>query len=228
MKLQDESRLVFKLPQKVKSQEQLKQDYIKHRKENKIKEDIKDSIVMKDNKLPNFFPSPTTLDLCIMIDDTHFVSSSDDGNIQLWSTQKKKPLFQVPHAHGFMNKNDKIRYSAEEDHLQMKLQADIQHNKHFKITAMANIPYSDLLITGSDSGVLKLWKIDIVSNSIDLVKNIHDVHGRIMSIKVLNINDQKYRLIVCCSKEEKKGRWEKAGHKARNGIYDIVLEKDNK
>ncbi|CAI8510338.1 unnamed protein product [Hanseniaspora opuntiae] len=227
-KLQDESRLVFKLPQKVKSQEQLKQDYVKHRKENKIKEDIKDSIVMKDNKLPNFFPSPTTLDLCIMIDDTHFVSSSDDGNIQLWSTQKKKPLFQVPHAHGFMNKNDKIRYSAEEDHLQMKLQADIQHNKHFKITAMANIPYSDLLITGSDSGVLKLWKVDIVNNSIDLVKNIHDVHGRIMSIKVLNINDQKYRLIVCCSKEEKKGRWEKAGHKARNGIYDIVLEKDNK
>ena len=227
-KLQDESRLVFKLPQKVKSQEQLKQDFIKYKKDNKVKEDIKESIVMKDHKLPNFFPSPTTLDSCIMIDDTHFISSSDDGNIQLWSTQKKKPLFQVPQAHGFMNTNDKIRYTAEQDHLQIKLQENIQHNKHFKISAMANIPYSDLLITGSDSGVLKIWKIDIVSNKITLIKNVHDVYGMVMSIKVLNINDQKFRLIVCCSKEEKKGRWEKIGNKARNGIYDIVLEREGK
>jgi len=50
----------------------------------------------------------------------------------------------------------------------------------------------------------------------------------VMSIKVLNINDQKFRLIVCCSKEEKKGRWEKIGNKARNGIYDIVLEREGK
>ena len=39
------------------------------------------------------------MECCCFIDNSEFVSGSDDGNIELWGIQKKKPVYIVKNAH---------------------------------------------------------------------------------------------------------------------------------
>lgn len=46
-----------------------------------------------------FRASASSLECCCFIDNEDFLSGSDDGNIELWGLQKKKPVYIVKNAH---------------------------------------------------------------------------------------------------------------------------------
>ena len=95
-----------------------------------------------------------------MINDEHLVSGADDGyeyllelfvlipflfrSIALWSVSKRRPLFNLPHAHKLTSTDPSLDPpSFPED---------------FWITSLASLRYTDLLASGSFNGTIHLWK----------------------------------------------------------------------
>lgn len=95
------------------------------------------------------------MDRVAMIDDELFVTGSDNGAIALWSIQKKKPLFVLPRAHGVDPRLLPSEVSAEE-HPDPKVVPAPQPRW---ITALKTIPYSDVILSGSWDGCVRVWKL---------------------------------------------------------------------
>eukprot|EP01126_Amoeba_proteus_P004021 TRINITY_DN11378_c0_g1_i1.p1 TRINITY_DN11378_c0_g1~~TRINITY_DN11378_c0_g1_i1.p1 ORF type:complete len:284 (-),score=58.12 TRINITY_DN11378_c0_g1_i1:58-834(-) len=75
--------------------------------------------------------SKSSLDCVAFIKDDLWITGSQGGSLDLWSIQKKKPIFTVEDAHGRGN----------------------------WISAVATVHQSDLAASGSCNGTIKLWKI---------------------------------------------------------------------
>lgn len=111
-----------------------------------------------------------SIDVCTMIDDAHFVTGSDNGNISLWSTQRKRPLCVIREAHGRDAPLTKEQASADTsnngDHV------EIPPPMPRGITALYAIPYSDLIFSGSWDGQIKVWKLSADLRSFDLLGTV--------------------------------------------------------
>ncbi|KZT34096.1 WD40 repeat-like protein [Sistotremastrum suecicum HHB10207 ss-3] len=86
-----------------------------------------------------------SIDCVAMIDEVTFVSGGDSGSISLWNTQKKKPLFTIPVAHGLHT-----IHSATEGPV----------SSPRWITSLGALRYSDTIASGSWDGEIRLWKLD--------------------------------------------------------------------
>ncbi|KAF9444291.1 WD40 repeat-like protein [Macrolepiota fuliginosa MF-IS2] len=111
-----------------------------------------------------------SLDCVAMIDESTFVTGGDSGSISLWTTQKKKPIFIQPLAHGF----NEVHSSTE---------GLIQTPRW--ITALAALRYSDLFISGSWEGCIRLWKLDNKLKSFSLVGEI-PIPGVVNSLQIIS------------------------------------------
>ncbi|TRM66987.1 WD40-repeat-containing domain protein [Schizophyllum amplum] len=98
-----------------------------------------------------------SLECVAMVDETTFVSGGDSGSICLWSTQKKKPIFTQPLAHGLHETE-----SATEGVVQSPRW----------VTSLAVLPYSDLFASGSWEGSIRLWQLDPKLKSFSLVGTV--------------------------------------------------------
>jgi len=87
-----------------------------------------------------------SIDCVAMVDESTFVSGGDSGSISVWSTQKKKPVFTQPLAHGLHEME-----SATEGLLKTPRW----------ITSLATLPYSDIIVSGSSSGDVRIWKLEV-------------------------------------------------------------------
>lgn len=96
-----------------------------------------------------------SMDRIAMIDDELFVTGSDNGSLALWSTQKKKPLFVLPQAHGLEPAVPLLKASGEID----PDPAVIPPPQPRWITALKTIPYSDIILSGSWDGYVRVWKL---------------------------------------------------------------------
>lgn len=96
-----------------------------------------------------------SMDCIAMLDDELFVTGSDNGSISLWSTQKKKPLFVLPQAHGIEPALPLLKASGEID----PDPAVIPPPQPRWITALKTIPYSDIIFSGSWDGYVRVWKL---------------------------------------------------------------------
>ncbi|KAL8944579.1 MAG: hypothetical protein Q9216_000382 [Gyalolechia sp. 2 TL-2023] len=96
-----------------------------------------------------------SIDRVAMIDEETFVTGSDNGSISLWSLQKKKPVFSMPAAHG-LDPPLKPEEASAEAVPDPKVPAEPQPRW---ITALAAIPYSDLILSGSWDGWVRIWKV---------------------------------------------------------------------
>ncbi|QEL57994.1 hypothetical protein CJJ09_000024 [Candidozyma auris] len=99
-----------------------------------------------------------SIEVCSMVDETHFVTGSDNGNIAFWSLGKKKALFTQRLGHGLMPEIKPFQASGESSESIAKIQ--VPERQPYWITAIHAVPYSDFFVTGSYNGELRLWKID--------------------------------------------------------------------
>ena len=96
-----------------------------------------------------------SIDRVAIIDAEMFVTGSDNGSLSLWSLNKKKPIFTVPLAHGLGPAMKPEEVSAEaglED-------VHIPKRTPRWITALAAVPYSDVIVSGSWDGAIRIWKV---------------------------------------------------------------------
>ena len=96
-----------------------------------------------------------SIDRVALIDEETFVTGSDNGSLSLWNMHKKKPVFTVPLAHGLDPPLRPEEAFAEEVPNQ-KVPGEPQPRW---ITALATVPYSDLIVSGSWDGWVRVWKI---------------------------------------------------------------------
>jgi ribosomal RNA-processing protein 9 len=102
-----------------------------------------------------------SIDRVAMVDEETFVTGSDNGNICLWSVLRKKPIFTVPLAHGA----DEFPRDPDEESEYGRPQARW-------ITALATVPYSDMILSGSWDGVIRAWKISEDKRRIESVGTV--------------------------------------------------------
>lgn len=96
-----------------------------------------------------------SMDRIAMIDDDLFVTGSDNGAIALWSVQKKKPVYIEALAHGIDPPLAPSQASAEERPDSKAVPAPTPR----WITALKTIPYSDVVLSGSWDGHIRVWKL---------------------------------------------------------------------
>ncbi|KAH7033327.1 WD40-repeat-containing domain protein [Microdochium trichocladiopsis] len=97
-----------------------------------------------------------SMDRVSMIDEELFVTGSDNGSIALWSTQKKKPLHVLPLAHGLDPPLAPTQASAEKNPDPKKVVPPPQPRW---ITALRTLPYSDVILSGSWDGQVRVWQL---------------------------------------------------------------------
>lgn len=171
-----------------------------------------------------------SMDCCSMIDDSHFVTGSDNGTIALWSTQKKKPVFSISQGHGQDAPLPPQLASAE---LDTKV-VEIPPPQPRYITAIHAVPFSDVFFSGSWSGEIKIWKISQDLRSFECVGAIPGIKGFVNRIAVAEqsvdgasvsgVNGKlDMSIVVALSKEPRLGRW-MTQKKGKNAILVVKVQ----
>jgi len=201
---------------------------------------------VKKSQLPNGIDPRSaqhegSMDRIAMIDDDLFVTGSDNGSIALWSVQKKKPVYIEPLAHGLDPPLTPEQASAEV-HASPK---DIPAPTPRWITALRTIPYSDVILSGSWDGTVRVWKLSEDKRKIEPLgvlgsspseeaapdaqppSGTEPLKGVINDIAVFE-RGEKARdgicVIAALSTEHRFGRWTLGNrNKGRNGgvVYEI-------
>jgi ribosomal RNA-processing protein 9 len=99
------------------------------------------------------------IDCIAPLPPTHFVTGSDNGSISLWSIHKKKPLYTIPHAHGFDPIPPIELISPEVDQQTAESNARFLRPTPRWITALTTVPGTDIVLSGSWDGWIRAWKI---------------------------------------------------------------------
>lgn len=95
-----------------------------------------------------------SIDRVALIDEESFVTGSDNGSISLWTLHKKKPIFTIPIAHGL---NPPLK--PEEASAEAEPGAKVPERQPRWITALATVPYSDVVLSGSWDGQVRVWRV---------------------------------------------------------------------
>ena len=124
----------------------------------------------KKHKLPpNIDPASAahegSMDRVAMIDDEIFVTGSDNGDLALWSTQRKKAMHVMPRAHGIEPPLKLTEASADKNPDPSVIPAPQPRG----ITALRTIPYSDVILSGSWDGCVRVWRLSEDKKKIEAV-----------------------------------------------------------
>ena len=181
-----------------------------------------------------------SIDRVAMVDEEMFITGSDNGGISLWTLQKKKPLFTIPLAHGLDPPLTPEEASAEEIPDPKVPGPPLPR----WITALATVPYSDLIVSGSWDGWIRVWKISGDKRRIEslgVVGRIENAYGAVGDGEV-GIGDEEDSvrgvvngisafqrgergkdglcIVVAVGKEHRLGRWKT--FRGKNGA--VVFE----
>ncbi|KAL8789867.1 MAG: hypothetical protein Q9213_000935 [Squamulea squamosa] len=115
----------------------------------------KENGINGDMTIPRTSYAEGSIDRVAMTDEETFVTGSDNGSISLWSLHKKKPVFTVPVAHG-LDPALKPEEAFADEVPDQRVPAEPQPRW---ITALATVPYSDLILSGSWDGWVRIWKV---------------------------------------------------------------------
>ncbi|KAF5027844.1 hypothetical protein F66182_32 [Fusarium sp. NRRL 66182] len=177
-----------------------------------------------------------SMDRVAMIDDDLFVTGSDNGALALWSVQKKKPVYIEPTAHGINPALDPQEASAEQHPDPRIVPAPTPR----WITAIRTIPYSDVILTGSWDGHIRVWQLSEDKRRIEFCgvlskpgneQSADDtaqgpINGVVNDIDVFERGDRGKDglcVVVAVGKEHRLGRWNLAAKVGRNGglVFEI-------
>ena len=164
-----------------------------------------------------------SIDCCSMIDSHYFVTGSDNGSICLWSLSKKKPVFIERQAHGIDERPETdLPHTGEAAADRVPLPTQTPRY----ITAIHAIPYSDIFLTGSWSGEIKVWKLGPEMRSFKQIATLPNVKGVVDSIDISEHGTrgkEVFAVVAAVSKQLRIGRFLDVG--GRNGLYtgELVL-----
>ncbi len=108
-----------------------------------------------------------SIDRVALIDEDTFVTGSDNGSLSLWSLVKKKPVFTIPLAHGLDPAMKPEEYSANVDP-----GIKVPERQPRWITALATVPLSDLVVSGSWDGEIRVWRVSEDKRKLESVGSI--------------------------------------------------------
>ena len=188
--------------------------------------------------------SEGSIDRVAMVDEEMFVTGSDNGTLSLWALHKKKPIFSVALAHGLDQpmKPEEVSAEAVPD-------AKVPERLPRWITALATVPYSDLVLSGSWDGEIRAWKVSEDKRRLDAVGVVGkvekegrstdmligeeeggdqqtSVRGIINDISVFERGDRGKDglcIVVALGTEPRLGRWKKV--KGRNDAVVFEVRK---
>ena len=184
-KILDGTQLVYPLPMGMKS--------------------IRSSVIAQSDAPPAYAGS---LDCVAVIDEQHFVTGDDNGDIMLWALNKKKPQYVARLAHGVDESAVMTQYSSDSGMERTWLPPQPRW-----ITCLASIPYTDVLCTGSWDGKLGLWKVSDDLKRIELMKYLDTgVRGVINGITINELGKRGadgVQIVLAIGAECRLGRWRK-------------------
>jgi ribosomal RNA-processing protein 9 len=114
-----------------------------------------------------------SIDRVALIDEETFITGSDNGSLSLWTMHKKKPVFTVPLAHGLDPVLMPSEASAEE--IPDSKVPSVPNPRW--ITALATVPYSDLILSGSWDGWVRVWRVSADKRRIESVGVLGGMRG---------------------------------------------------
>ncbi|KAL9129912.1 MAG: hypothetical protein Q9217_001760 [Psora testacea] len=183
-----------------------------------------------------------SIDRIILVDNETFVTGSDNGSLCLWSLHKKKPVFTYPLAHGL-----ETPLRAEEVSAEMHLGPDFKVPKPQPrwITALAEVPFSDLFVSGSLDGVIRAWRIGEGKKTIEAVGVVgkvgggrqngetEEVRGRgiINDIRMFQRGDKGREtlcVVAAVGTEHRLGRWKKVEGRSGAVVWEVPKTRLNK
>ncbi|KAG5416795.1 RRP9 [Candida metapsilosis] len=168
------------------------------------------------------FHNEGSIDVVSMVDESHFVTGSDNGNIALWSLAKKKAQDTKRLAHGLQPQFQPQQASAETatDLASRQIPAP----QPYWVTAIHAPAYSDIFFSGSFGGTVKIWKLDATLRSFSLIGEVENLRGFVVKIDTVEIPDTKQlRVFVLVSKEHKFGRWFGKVPGGRNALISFTF-----
>lgn len=177
-----------------------------------------------------------SMDCVALLDAGLFVTGSDNGSISLWSITRKKPLFTIPLAHGRDPPLPPEAMSANHD---AAVSAKPGPRLPRYITALATVPFADLILTASWDGWIRAWRVGSDKRTIEPVgkvgrvplnedglDDVNDsehqalIRGMVNGMSVHERGDRGKDglcIVAAVGKEPRVGRW--MSGKAKNGIY---------
>ncbi|KAG6658125.1 hypothetical protein I3843_04G127900 [Carya illinoinensis] len=168
-----------------------------------------------------------SLECCCFVSNDEFLSGSDDGSIELWSTLRKKPVDIVKNAHALLgaNKNLEPKNSGKipNGHIE---NGDCGSESYRCLSAYSWVNSvtvcrsSDLAASGAGNGSVRLWAIESETKDIRPLFDLPLV-GFVNSLAFAKSGQF---LVAGVGKEPRLGRW---GHNesAQNGVavYSLKL-----
>ena len=187
-----------------------------------------------------------SIDRVALIDEESFVTASDNGSISLWILHKKKPIFTVPVAHGLnpAMKPEEASAEAEPD-------AKVPERQPRWITALATVPYSDVVLSGSWDGQVRVWRVSEDKKRLESMGVVGKVNGadgdgdgdeKIAGVEVRGSSEDKtvrgiindlsvfergnrgkdgLCVVAALGTEHRLGRWEKVYGSNRPIVFEI-------
>ncbi|ODV82159.1 component of small subunit processosome [Suhomyces tanzawaensis NRRL Y-17324] len=162
------------------------------------------------------------IEVVSMCDESKFVTGSDNGNVSFWSLAKKKPLSTQRLSHGLQPALASTKASAEVNEELSTRQ--VPQRQPYPITAIHSVPFSDIFITGSYDGSLRVWRIDQQNmRNFEMIGEIAGVKGCVVKI---DSAEEKGKLVVFAlvSKEHRLGRWLGKIEGGRNALVSFAFD----
>lgn len=102
-----------------------------------------------------------SLDCVAALPPANFVTGSDSGAITLWNVHRKKAVFTVQTAHGIEEPPPLEEVTSEMDPIVIERlkKNDGRQPQPRGITALAAVPGTDIILSGSWDGRVRVWKL---------------------------------------------------------------------
>ncbi|KAJ6832095.1 U3 snoRNP-associated protein-like YAOH [Iris pallida] len=165
------------------------------------------------------FRAPSSSECCCFINDSEFLSGSDDGSIEHWSVLRKKPTHITKNAHSLLLNDDQSpKENKEEVPNGYKKENGFGKvvgcsSAQSWVSSVAVCRGSDLAASGAGNGVVRLWAIRSDDRRIQPLFN-YPVVGFVNS---LTFAKSGRFLLAGVGQEPRLGRWGRISN-ARNGV----------
>ncbi|KAM3414512.1 hypothetical protein BST61_g9671 [Cercospora zeina] len=130
--------------------------------------------VSEDHEMPH----EGSMDRVACLDDDTFVTGSDNGSLALWNVHKKKPVHVYPLAHGMDPPLPLSEVSAEE----MPSEEARTKPQPRWITALRAIPFSDVFVSGSWDGYVRVWRLSLDKRRIEPLGRVGCVESSVENL----------------------------------------------